>query len=99
MENPMPNVVDEEEANRIAQEYLDSHPLDHPYYEWELREGTELSDAWLFPFYARCVKKIPPEQRESFTGVPGFTVSKSDGAVSEISWSQYQALESKEHRE
>ena len=84
--------MNESEAKRIAQQYLTDHPLDHPDYEWELREWVERLNVWLFPFCFRCSKNIPKDEWDCFGGAPAFTVSKTDGSVSVLSWAEYQEL-------
>jgi hypothetical protein len=54
--------MNEAEAIQIAEQYLNENPLDHPDYEWELRDWSERADDWLFPFCYRPKKDIPPEQ-------------------------------------
>jgi len=81
--------VIEAEAIPIAERYLNENPLDHPDYEWELRDWSERDGDWLFPFCYRPKKDIPPEQWEQFVGAPAFVVNKADGSVRVLSWDEY----------
>jgi len=81
--------MNEAQAIRIAVQYLDENPLDHPSYEWELRDWAERDDDWLFQFCYRAKTDIPPEQWEQFGGAPAFVVSKTDGSIRILSWDEY----------
>ena len=81
--------MNETEAIRIAERYLNENPLGHPDYEWELRDWTERADDWLFPFCYRSKKDIHPDEWEAFGGAPAFIVSKIDGTVRVLSWEEY----------
>jgi hypothetical protein len=80
--------MNETEAIRIAERYLNENPLDHPDYEWELRDWKERADDWLFPFCYRPKKDMPPDEWEAFGGAPAFVVSKTDGSVRVLSWDE-----------
>jgi hypothetical protein len=84
--------MNEASARATARRYLSEHPLDHPDYEWELRECIEKPDIWLFPFCFRCKKNLPPEKWECFAGASAFTIDKADGSVKVVSWAEYREL-------
>jgi hypothetical protein len=78
-----------EQANELAKQYLEQHPLDHPDYAWVLTEGRACKTGWYFDFQFKCRKAIPEDQWEAFGGAPGFVVSSTDGKIRAVSAADY----------
>ena len=82
-------MITEHQAKDIATRYLLDHPLAQPDYMWVLKDYSEHSDAWVFPFHIQCRNDTPPEKQEKFAGAPAFQVSKTDGTVKVLSWPEF----------
>ena len=85
-------MIDYDRATAIATKHLDGVKIPDADYVWELKEGKETKDGWVFDYSYVNVKNLPPDEWEAFVGAPAFIVYKLNGAVRDLSWEELSSI-------
>ncbi len=78
-----------DQAQSIANNYLESQPPPDPDYRWTLSAGLLVKDAWYFDYKFEHVHGIPESEWDEFTGAPGFVVPIDGSAPRDVSSAEY----------